>query len=74
MVEIEEVRADEPKKNDDSAASKPPPDKDAEGWERLMGDDLILKVKLLWGFVCCTQWGSVLYLQFFFSLHNLGDM
>jgi hypothetical protein len=44
MVEIEEVPAEKSTKNDSAASA--PPDKDADGWERLMGDDLIMKVRM----------------------------
>jgi len=48
MVEIEEVPADEPQKKNgstgDDDSKKPPSEKDADGWEKLMGDDLIMKV------------------------------
>lgn len=41
MVDIQEVPEDPPK--EEAAASSN--EKDADGWEKLMGDDLLLKVR-----------------------------
>ena len=44
MVEIDEVPADDDAPKD---ASTPNDDEVAEGWEKLMGDDLIMTVRIL---------------------------
>ena len=44
MVEIDEVPADD---DADKDASTPNDDEGDEGWEKLMGDDLIMTVRIL---------------------------
>jgi len=55
MVEIEEVAQNE----DESQSDSPPATaKDADGWEKLMGDDLVMKVSE----PCTVSIGAVIHI------------
>ena len=51
MVEIEEVSDEAPIETTAQERTT-----DAEGWEKLMGDDLLLKVRKMWNFLVIQGW------------------